>query len=84
MAITDVRQLRSFRFSEQQSDDGTITYTGAVDLLVISDTKDPSFGDIKDNTSTWPGFFNRKIPQIGDTEPMGSINLNVVARDFQY
>lgn len=84
MAITDVRQLRSFRFSEQQSDDGTITYTGSVDLLVISDTKDPSFAAIKSDTNTWPGFFNRKIPQIGDTEPMGDISLNVISRDFQY
>lgn len=84
MAITDVRQLRSFRFAETQGDDGTITYTGSVDLLVISDTKDPSFAAIKSDTNTWPGFFNRKIPQIGDTEPMGDISLNVVSRDFQY
>ena len=84
MAITDVRQLRSFRFAETQGDDGIITYTGSVDLLVISDTKDPSFAAIKANTSTWPGFFNRKIPQIGDTEPMGDISLNVVSREFQY
>lgn len=84
MAITDVRQLRSFRFAETQGDDGTITYTGSVDLLVISDTKDPSFAAIKSDTNTWPGFFNRKIPQIGDTEPMGDISLNVVSREFQY
>lgn len=84
MAITDVRQLRSFRFAETKGDDGTITYTGSVDLLVISDTKDPSFAAIKEDENTWPGFFNRKIPQIGDTEPMGDISLNVVSREFQY
>lgn len=84
MAITDVRQLRSFRFAETQGDDGIITYTGSVDLLVISDTKDPSFAAIKSDTNTWPGFFGRKIPQIGDTEPMGDISLNVVSREFQY
>lgn len=84
MAIVDVRQLRSFKFSESRQDNGTIQYTGSVELLVVSDTKDPSFAAIKDDTQTWPNFFNRRIPQIGDEEPMGDISLYVTGREFQY
>lgn len=84
MAIVDVRQLRSFRFTETRSDKNTIQYGGSVDLLVVCDAKDPSFGDIKNDTNTWPNFFNRKIPQIGDSENVGGIELNVTSRDFQY
>lgn len=84
MALTDVRQLRSFRFSEQRQDDGTILYTGSVDLLVISDTKNPSFSAIKDDTQMWPNFYNRKIPQLGDAELIGDIEMYVVSRELSH
>lgn len=83
MAITTVRQLRSFQFSETKSDKGSIQYTGSVELLIISDAA-PDFGAIKNDTSTWPQFGNRKIPQINDYEPIGGIDFYVTGRDFEY
>lgn len=84
MAIIDVRQLRSFTYSEERTDDGTISAKGSVDLLVLSDTKNPSFADIKDNTDTWVNFYNRKIPQLGDAEPVGGITLYVTSRELSH
>lgn len=83
MAITTVRQLRSFQFSETKSDKGSIQYTGSVELLIISDSA-PDFGAIKNDTSTWPQFGNLKIPQINDYEPIGGIDFYVTGRDFEY
>jgi hypothetical protein len=54
MAISTVRQLRSFQFTET-----------------------------KDKTS-WPEFYNRKIPQINDEEDVGGIIFYVTGRDFEY
>lgn len=83
MAIRTVRQLRSFEFSETKSEKGSIQYTGSVELLVICDAT-PDFGAIKNDTSTWPEFFGRKIPQINDVENVGGIQFNVTGRDFAY
>lgn len=83
MAIRTVRQLRSFQFSETKSEKGSIQYTGSVELLVICDAT-PDFGAIKNDTSTWPEFFNRKIPQINDLEDVGGIDFYVTGRDFEY
>lgn len=83
MAIRTVRQLRSFQFSETKSEKGSIQYTGSVELLVICDAT-PDFGAIKNDTSTWPEFFGRKIPQINDVENVGGIQFNVTGRDFAY
>lgn len=83
MAIRTVRQLRSFQFSETKSDKGSIQYTGSVELLIVCDEA-PDFGAIKNNTATWPEFYNRKIPQINDYEPTGGIDFFVTGRDFEY
>lgn len=83
MAIRTVRQLRSFQFSETKSEKGSIQYTGSAELLIICDAA-PDFGAIKNDTSTWPEFFNRKIPQINDYEPVGGIEFYCTGRDFEY
>ena len=83
MAIRTVRQQRSFEFSETKSEKGSIQYTGSVELLIICDAA-PDFGAIKNDTSTWPEFFNRRIPQINDYEPVGGIDFYVTGRDFAY
>lgn len=83
MAIRTVRQLRSFQFSEAKADKGSIQYTGSVELLIICTTT-PDFGAIKNDTSTWPEFGNRKIPQINDYEPIGGIDFYVTSRQFEY
>ena len=83
MAIRTVRQLRSFEFKESKSDKGSIQYTASVELLVICDAA-PDFGAIKNDTTTWPEFFGRKIPQINDIENVGGIDFRVTGRDFSY
>lgn len=83
MAIIDVRQLRSFEFSETKASKGNIQRTGSVELLVLNDAA-PDFGSIANNTSTWPNFFDRKIPQINDYEPIGGIQFYVTSRKFAY
>lgn len=83
MAIRTVRQLRSFEFSEAKSDKGSVQYTASAELLVICDAA-PDFGAIKNDTNTWPEFFNRKIPQINDLENVGGIEFRVTKRDFSY
>ena len=83
MAIRTVRQLRSFQFKEAKSDKGSIQYAGSVELLIICDAA-PDFGAIKNDASTWPEFYNRKIPQINDNENVGGIDFYVTGRDFEY
>ena len=84
MTLIDVRQRRSFRFSERQEDDGTTSYTGSLELLAVSSAKDPSFAAIKDDKSNWPGLGGNPIPRVNDEATLGNITLYVVARDFQY
>jgi hypothetical protein len=83
MAIRTVRQLRSFQFNETKSEKGSIQYAGSVELLIICDAA-PDFGAIKNDTSTWPEFYNRKIPQVNDKENVGGIEFYVTGRDFEY
>jgi hypothetical protein len=83
MAISTVRQLRSFQFTETKSEKGSIQYAGSVELLVICNST-PNFGAIKDDKTSWPEFYNRKIPQINDEEDVGGIIFYVTGRDFEY
>jgi hypothetical protein len=83
MAISTVRQLRSFQFTETKSEKGSIQCAGSVELLVICNST-PNFGAIKDDKTSWPEFYNRKIPQINDEEDVGGIIFYVTGRDFEY
>lgn len=83
MAIIDVRQLRSFEFSETKAAKGSIQRTGSVELLVLNNAT-PDFGAIASDTTSWPNFFNRKIPQINDFELVGGIDFYVTSRKFAY
>jgi len=83
MAIRTVRQLRSFQFTETKGEKGSIQYAGSVELLVICNST-PDFGAIKDDKTSWPEFYNRKIPQINDEEDVGGIIFYVTGRDFEY
>lgn len=83
MAISTVRQLRSFQFTETKGEKGSIQYAGSVELLVICNST-PNFGAIKDDKTSWPEFYNRKIPQINDEEDVGGIIFYVTGRDFEY
>jgi len=83
VAITDVRQLRSFQFEEAKASKGSIQQTGSVELLVLHDAP-PDFGAIKTNTATWPNFYGRRIPQINDGENIGGVDFFVTRRRFEY
>lgn len=83
MAIITVRQRRSFQFEESKAQKGSIQRTGSAELLVVCDSA-PDFGEIANDTNTWPEFFGRKIPQINDLETVGGIEFYVTRRRFAY
>jgi len=84
MPIIDVRILRSLQISEKKSEKDSIQYSASQDLLVITDTKDPSFGDILDNDDTWPNLGSQKIPQINDEVNVNGRTFYVTGRDVSY
>lgn len=84
MAITDVRILRQTQVKESKSDKGSIQITGTQELLAISDTANPSFTLIANDTSVWPNLGNAKIPQINDSAAFSGYTLNVTSRAFDY
>lgn len=84
MAIVDARILRSLTVSERKSDKGTRQLSGSEEFLVISDTKDPSFGEILASTATFTNLGNKRLPQINDAVQVGSKRFYVTARDLSH
>lgn len=83
MAIVSVHQLRSFEYSESKGSKGSVDMKGSVELLVRCDAE-PDFNEIVNDTTTWSTFYNRKIPQINDSELIGGIPFFVSSRKFAY
>jgi hypothetical protein len=84
MAIIDARVLRSLTVSERKSDKGTRQLSGTEEFLVISDTKDPSFGEILENADAFANLENRRLPKINDTIQLGGKRFYVTNRDLAY
>ncbi len=83
MAITDVRKLRSLTLTETKSDKGTIQLTGSEEYVAISDTANPSFSLIAQDTASWPKI-GGPIPQINDSASFSGYDLYVTSRSLDY
>jgi hypothetical protein len=83
MAITDVRQLRSFEFSESLEAKGKVTLQGSVDLLALHDSV-PDFGVLAADESTWANLGGAKIPQVGDLRLIAGVLFKVKGRKFAF
>jgi hypothetical protein len=84
MALTDARVLRSIKLSESKSDKGSIQLSGTQEILVLSDTKDPSFSGILADTTIWPNLGSQPLPQIDDEEIVNGVRLFVTSRSLSY
>lgn len=84
MAIADVRVRRSLKLSESADDKDNTRITASLELLIISDTKDPSFADILANTATWTNVGGGSIPQLGDVTTVNGVQLRVTQRDLEF
>lgn len=84
MAISDVRILRSLKVSESKSDKGTVQLSATQDVLFISDTKDPAFNEVLEDTNTWANLGNTKVPQIDDETTVKGVTLYVTSRELSY
>lgn len=84
MAIVDVRVRRSLTLSESRDDKGAIKTTADLELLVVSDTKDPGFASILANTATWPNLGGIAIPRIGTEAVVNEKTLVVTQRDLAF
>lgn len=83
MAITDVRIRRSLQLSESRDEKDNTKTTASLELLIVSDTKDPSFSAILADDATWTKL-NGKIPQLGDQTTVNDKQLIVTQRDLAF
>jgi len=83
MALTDVRVLRSLKLTEAKGEKSSIQYSGSQELLILSDTKDPSFSGILADATSWPNL-GGPLPQIDDEELVNGVKLYVTSRDLSY
>lgn len=84
MALTDARILRSLRISESKADKGTKQVSATQELLILSDTKDPSFNEILADTTVWTNLGGSALPQIDDQTVVNGVTLNVTSRSLSY
>jgi hypothetical protein len=83
MAITDVRELRSFEYSETLGDKGRITLAGSVDLLALHNST-PDFGTLADDSTSWTNLGNATIPKVGETRLVAGVLFTVKSRKMAY
>jgi hypothetical protein len=84
MALIDARLLRSLELSESKGDKGTKQHSATQKFLVIADGKDPSFGEILDDATSWPNLGNRPLPQIDDEVIEGGLTFVVNGRELSH
>lgn len=84
MALTDARILRSLKISESKSDKKSVQISATQDLLILSDTKDPSFNEILADTTTWANLGGAALPQIDDETVVNGVTLYVTSRSLSY
>jgi len=84
MALTDARILRSLKISESKADKGTKQISATQELLILSDTKDPSFNEILADTTVWTNLGGSALPQIDDETVVNGVTLNVTSRSLSY
>jgi hypothetical protein len=84
MALTDARILRSLKISESKADKGTKQISATQELLILSDTKDPSFNEVLADTTVWTNLGGSALPQIDDQTVVNGVTLNVTSRSLSY
>jgi hypothetical protein len=84
MALTDARILRSLKISESKADKGTKQISATQELLILSDTKDPSFNEVLADTTVWTNLGGSALPQIDDETVVNGVTLNVTSRSLSY
>jgi hypothetical protein len=84
MALTDARILRSLKISESKADKGTKQISATQDLLILSDTKDPSFNEILADTTVWTNLGGSPLPQLNDETVVNGVTLYVTSRSLSY
>jgi len=84
MALTDARILRSLKISESKADKGTKQISATQELLILSDTKDPSFNQILSDTTVWPNLGGSALPQIDSVKVVNGVTLYVTSRSLSY
>jgi hypothetical protein len=83
MAITDVRELRSFEYSETLGEKGKITLNGSVELLALHDAT-PDFGVLAEDTTAWANLGYATIPQVGELRLAAGVLFKVKSRKLSY
>jgi hypothetical protein len=84
MALTDARVLRSLKLTESKGEKGSVQYSGSQEILILSDTKDPSFSGILADTTVWPNLGSQPLPQLDDEELVNGVRLFVTSRELSY
>jgi hypothetical protein len=83
MAIIDVRELRSFEYSETLGEKGKITLNGSVELLAVHDAV-PDFGVLAEDTTAWANLGYSTIPQVGDLRTAAGVLFKVKSRKLSF
>jgi hypothetical protein len=84
MALVDARLLRSLELSETKGDKQTKQHSATQKFLIIADAKDPSFGEILNDKSSWLNLGNRPLPQIDDEVVEGGLTFVVNGRELSH
>ncbi len=84
MALIDARLLRSLELSESKGDKGTKQHSATQKFLIIADSKDPSFGEILNDTTPWTNLGGRPLPQIDDEVVEGGLTFVVNSRELSH
>lgn len=83
MALTDVRIKRNLSVSETLDDKGIVQQAGTLELLIISDTANPSFAAILADATAWTKL-GGVIPQCGDTAAVNGVSMQVTSRELEF
>lgn len=84
MAITDVVILYEDAIEEAKAEKGAVRRSAHRVLLAKTDTKNPSFVEIAEDESDWPGLGNAKIPKVNDEFYFGTYQMFVASRRFSW
>ena len=84
MAITDVVVLYEDAIEEAKAEKGSVRRSATRVLLAKTDAKNPSFVEIAEDESDWPGLGNAPIPKVNDEFYFGEYQMFVASRRFSW
>jgi hypothetical protein len=83
MALVDARIRRSAKVSETRDDKGVLQLSGSQEFIIISDTSNPTFASVLDDTTFWPKL-GGPLPQVGDSAEVSGQIMSVASREISY